>query len=330
MQNQRVHFLLGEDEPLTIPRQVIPQVLRLGIGAKTLGMSEDQLIVTPAVSIPLPRYVDDEPLRGLPGVHPSALRYPFMWLPVNLRERYELTGEDGETKLESDSTWALRVALEMFASGAFSATTGGWIDILALHGLDPSDPETADRIKRWWDGEDDEILDAIDISELFDVDAPEGSEPEHDWAIISASSLDIPFRNATYSLAGFDILALCEMIESGDTRPFGNANIRDSIVNLVNVSMSMFVDDPTIFSAFGKIRERALFRYRSDAEMVSIVVTEISDLATAVAEAHLPYLQGVLESDIAESFEREESEARASGRRRRTDEEDAPKEISPR
>lgn len=323
MQNQRVRFLLSEEEPLTIPRHVIPQVLRLGIGAKTLGLPEDRLIVTPAVSIPLPRYVEDKPLRGTPGVHPAALRYPFMWLPAELRERYELADENGQTKLESDSVWALRVALEMFASGAFNGNTGGWIDILGLYDLDPSDPDTNDRIQRWWNGEDDEILDAIDISDMFDVDAPEGSEPETDWAIISASSLDAPFRNAAYSLAGFDILALCEMIESGDTRPFGNANTRDAIRNLVNVCMSEFIDEPTIFAAFDKVRERSLFRYNSDADMVREVLTEVSDLSTAVADAYLPYLQGVLESDIAADFEREESEARATGRRRRTEDEEA-------
>lgn len=325
MQNQRVRFLLSEGEPLTIPRHVIPQVLRIGIGAKTLGLPEDRLIVTPAVSIPLPRYVDDKPLRGTPGVLPSALRYPFMWLPAELRERYELADESGRTKLESDSVWALRVALEMFSSGAFNAATGGWIDILALYDLDPSDPDTSDRIRRWWNGEDDEILDAIDISEMFEVDIPEdGSEPETDWAIISASALDVPFRNAAYCLAGFDILALGELIESGDNRAFGNANTRDAIRNLVNVAMSEFVDEPTIFSAFDKVRERSLSRYSSDAEMINEVLTEVSDLATAVAEAYLPYLQGVLESDIAADFEREESESRATGRRRRTETEEDP------
>src|SRR5699024_5655882 len=189
--------------------------------------------------------------------------------------------------------------------------------ILGLYDLDPSDPDTADRIRRWWDGEDDEILDAIDISEMFEVDIPEdGSEPETDWAIISASTLDVPFRNAAYCLAGFDILALGELIESGDNRAFGNANTRDAIRNLVNVAMSEFVDEPTIFSAFDKVRERSLSRYSSDAEMINEVLTEVSDLATAAAEAHLPNLPGDLESAIAAPANSRAGSIQASGDRR--------------
>ena len=320
MQNQRVRYLLDEGEPLTIPRHVIPQVLRLGVGARTLGLPEEALISTPAVSVPFPRYVDDKPLRGTPGVRPAALRYPFMWLPAGLRERYELADETGGTKLESDSIWALRVALEMFTSGAFNANTGGWIDILALYDLDVSDPATAERIQRWWDGEDDELLDAIDISEMFEVDIPEdGSEPETDWAIISASSIDTSFRNAAYCFAGFDISALSEMIKSGNTGPFGNANTKDSIRTLINVAMSEFVDEPDIFTAFGRVRERSLFRYESDDRMIREVLSEVDELADAVASAYLPYLDGVMESDIVKDFEREETERRDAARARRAE-----------
>lgn len=299
METTRVRYFLTEGEPLTLPRRTVEQLLRPRLARDILGLSADDIVSTDAVAIPLPRYEDGRPLRGRPGVKPTALRYPFMWLPAAQRDRYDIATGEGETTVESDDVWAFRVCLEMWIAGAYNVETGGWIDVLALWDLDPEDPETAERIQRWWDGSDDEVLDSIDLTDAFAV----AEDDDADWAIISASTIEPLFTNAAMALSAADILGLCDLVEDGETSPLGGGNAIAAIPVLVNVAQSRFTRNSEAFLFLDRLYEKSKRSYSSSTEIIEAILPDLRDMMSALFEAYYPDLVGVVDSDLAEADE---------------------------
>lgn len=297
MQTNRVRYFLDEGEALTLPRRTVEQLLRPRIARDILGLEPHDIIAADSVAIPLPRYEDGKPLRGRPGVRPSALRYPFMWLPAAQRDRYDIAVSKDETVPESDEVWAFRICLEMWISGAYNVETGGWIDILSLWDLDPEDPDTAERIERWWAGADDEVLDSIDLTDMF---AP-ADEGDPDWAIISATTISPLFVNATMALSAADIIALCDLVESGDTSPLGGGNAMTAIPILVNVAQSRFTSNDEAFLFLDRLYDDSRKSYSSDAEITRAILPDLRELMEVLFEVYYPDLVGVVDSDFAES-----------------------------
>src|SRR5690625_427440 len=176
MHTRRTRYLLQPGESPTLPERTVPQVLRIGLARDMLGLEDERIITSPAVSFPLPRYLDGAPLRGAPGVRPEALRYPFMWLPEPLRARLEADTGDAVTSIGGDDAWALRIACVMWGSGVYVIDAGGWLDVMALYDRDGDDPATQDRIRSGWDGGPHEDVDAIELTGVFVHDAEEGCD----------------------------------------------------------------------------------------------------------------------------------------------------------
>lgn len=303
MHTRRARYLLQPGESLTLPERTIPQVLRIGLARDILGLPDERLITSPAVSFPLPAYTDGAPLRGTVEVRPDALRYPFMWLPEPLRERLEIDpGNGADIVVESDDAWALRVAFEMWGSGLYDVETAGWLDILALYDLDADDPATQDRIAAWWAGADDEALDAIDISGVF---VPESSE-DADWASIAALALVESFGKASVALSAVDTVALCELVESGDLGPLGTSDPARAVSTLVRVARTRFTSEPEISTLLTHLQQQADRPGIDGALLVDEIVPQLSEIAQGLWTVYEPVFVEVSNSFTPENLGTEE------------------------
>lgn len=139
-------------------------------------------VLTPLLSIPVPLYIGDRPFRDVPA---KILWHPLFWLPPRLAERYQVQSPEGMS-IEDDVTWAVRVCLDMTASGVYNPDDESWVDILAMAGLDVEDDIDLARVEAWQDGEPDDDLDGLAgrIEKMLDI-------PEEDaFYALAASSMD--------------------------------------------------------------------------------------------------------------------------------------------
>src|SRR5699024_7653114 len=105
MHTRRTRYLLQPGESPTLPERTVPQVLRIGLARDMLGLEDERIITSPAVSFPLPRYLDGAPLRGAPGARPEAPRPPVTWPPGPPRERLAGgTGGGAPTRRRADAS----------------------------------------------------------------------------------------------------------------------------------------------------------------------------------------------------------------------------------
>lgn len=291
MHTRRVRYLLQPGEPLTLPERTVPQVLRLGLARTVLGLDDDRILTSPAVAIPLPRHIGGLPLRGAPGVRPDALRFPFMWLPAPLRERFEI--DSGETiALESDDAWALRVVFEMWGSGLYDIETAGWLDVLALYDLDADDPATQDRIAAWWAGADDETLDAIDLSGAL---VPETAE-DSDWASIASLALVDSFDRASMALSAVDTVALCELVADGDLTPLGTSDPARAVSSLVRIARTRFTSNSDVSALLTHLQTQCDDPGADGPRLVDEIIPQLSEIAQGLWTAYEPVLVEVLAS----------------------------------
>lgn len=298
MRTRRVRYLLQPDEPLTLPERTVPQVLRLGLTRTVLGLDDERILTSPAVAIPLPRYRDGQPLRGTPGVRPDALRFPFMWLPAPLRERFEIDTGDGTITLESDYAWALRVVFEMWGSGLYDIDTGGWLDVLALHDLDPDDPATHERIAAWWVGGADETLDVIDLSGALVPDTVEDS----DWASIASLALVDSFDKASMALSAVDTLALYELVTDGDVTPLGTRDPARAVRSLLRIARTRFTGNPDVTALLGHLQTQADTPDTEGLFLVDEIVPQLSEIAQGLWTVYEPTLTEVVASFTEEKL----------------------------
>lgn len=297
MHTRRARYLLQPGESPTLPERTVPQVLRIGMARDMLGLADERIITSPAVSFPLPRYLDGAPLRGAPGVRPDALRYPFMWLPEPLRERLEVDTGDETTTIESDDAWALRIAFEMWGSGLYDIDTGGWLDVLALYDLDADDPATQERIRTWWDGGHDADLDAIDLTGVF---APETAE-DSDWASIAALALVESFDKASMALSAVDTVALCELVADGDLTALGTSDPARAVSSLLAVARTRFTSQPEISALLAHLQRQADRPGADGPRLVETIIPQLSEIAQGLWLAFEPVL-----SEVIASFEPDE------------------------
>lgn len=291
MHTRRARYLLQPGEPLTLPERTVPQVLRLGLARTVLGLDDLRILTSPAVAIPLPRYIDGLPLRGAPGVRPDSLRFPFMWLPAPLRERFEI--DTVETiSLESDDAWALRVVFEMWGSRLYDIETAGWLDVLALYDLDADDPATQQRIQAWWDGADDETLDAIDLSGAL---VPETDE-DSDWASIASLALVESFDKASMALSAVDTVALCELVTDGDLTPLGTSDPARAVSSLVRIARTRFTSNSDVSALLAHLQAQCDSLGADGPRLVDEIIPQLSEIAQGLWTAYEPVLVEVLSS----------------------------------
>lgn len=297
MHTRRARYLLQPGESPTLPERTVPQVLRIGMARDMLGLADERIITSPAVSFPLPRYLDGAPLRGAPGARPDALRYPFMWLPEPLRERLEVDTGDETTTIESDDAWALRVAFEMWGSGLYDIDTGGWLDVLALYDLDADDPATQQRICAWWDGGHDPDLDAIDLTGVF---VPETAE-DSDWASIAALALVESFDKASMALSAVDTVALCELVADGDLSALGTSDPARAVSSLLAVARTRFTSQPEVSALLAHLQRQADRPGADGPRLITEIIPQVSEIAQGLWLTYEPVL-----SEVIASFEPDE------------------------
>lgn len=220
MTNTRRPYLLGPGEPLLLLRPdpdtdtepglpaLVKQAERLEQWRNESGMEDADVYSSPLVATPLPIYAGRIPegSRRWPGLSPALMWHPLMWLPERLAEPYVLveTSEDGQEseRLESPDEWAIRVALELTASGMYDPVTGGWVDVLALYDVDITAPGQIQRIAAWLGGAPDEKLDGIDLEVFL------SSQERPDWAVQLTATLFDDVVASSWAIVADDLLSV--------------------------------------------------------------------------------------------------------------------------
>lgn len=202
--------LLEAGEPLLLCRSTISTAVRFSAFSKETGLGPEAILSSTLCAMPLPIYSDfgvdtqGQPRKRWAGTKAEVMWHPLMWLPPRLAGRYTLSDPDtGETELEDDDTWAIRVAFEMTASGLYDPDTGTWIDILATVGINIDDELDLARVQDWLDGYPDEVLDDIDLTDYLDV-------TPSSWALDAALAMRDDLEAASWALIADDLLGMAD------------------------------------------------------------------------------------------------------------------------
>lgn len=199
-------FLTRPGEHLLLPPQIMDIPTRHAEFIAYTGLSPHDVVVSTMASIPLPLYPPGG-FRGRrwEGVDPVAMWLPLMWLPTRVALPYRTDDPaSGTSSYETPDEWAARVALEVSASGLYDPETGQWTDVLAMHGIDISDPDAVERVGSWLAGSTDPILDGIDLSERF-------TRPhEEHWAAEVVEAMGAPLLQSRFALLAADV---CEIFD---------------------------------------------------------------------------------------------------------------------
>lgn len=186
----RHSFLLEPGEGWLLSPDLFAYVDRFSEFMEASGLTDEQFIVSPVVSIPIPS-VDamTSVLRTWSAVHPEMMWHPFFWLPDAVSSRVLISDVSGD-RLESDEEYLVRVMAQCTLSGLFDVETGTWLDVLAQAGLDLSSDAELDRVEAWQAGGDDDLLDSIDLSRVFtEADAYTESETVLEASASTASNV---------------------------------------------------------------------------------------------------------------------------------------------
>ena len=95
------------------------RVERLDTFETLTGLARERTLSAPPVRIPIPVRLKTDPRWA--GVTPAALRNPLFWLPDATAYR---------RPDESNTTWAIRVMLDIEESGLYDRDTGLWTDVI--------------------------------------------------------------------------------------------------------------------------------------------------------------------------------------------------------
>lgn len=132
------------------------------------GITPEDVVLAPVVSIPLPITSATAGIRNRPQAAPEMMWFPLFWLPLDVGLRYRVRDtEDGSLRVETSEEWAVRVMTMSAVAGLFDPETGTWLDALATVGIDAFDPDTHRRVAEWQRGGSDPDLDRIDLTSRF-------------------------------------------------------------------------------------------------------------------------------------------------------------------
>lgn len=206
----RRRFLLEPGESLLLSHSALAVAARFDQLADASGLAPEDIFSDPLLSTPLPiaRKNEDGQIIRWPNVHADFLWHPVMWLPEDSALRFQVDDGEGEPRIESDHEWAIRIGLELESRGLYDPDSGGWLDVLALHGLDIDNPVDFARVQVWLDGGDDPILDAINLADLDD-------DPDTEWSFRAAQALVDMLVPAQWHLTATSLAALLEVEQPG-------------------------------------------------------------------------------------------------------------------
>lgn len=221
----RRHFIPDAGEQLLLTEDATVAAERLISFMDATGIPPEVLVADPIVTTPIPvGSLADWRAQA----DPEMLWHPLFWLPERISTRYRIQVPSGDSYLESDAEWALRIALEVQSAGIYDPTDG-WLDVLALVGLDTQDPVDLARVEAWADGADDPDIDraAALVAEFYDVP---GRDPN--WALEQSQSFVESLLPAQFALTAASMLGLL------DQEP-------DSVGDIAELASDMLADEPS-------------------------------------------------------------------------------------
>ena len=110
---RRSWSLVEPGDALMIPTSPIDMAIDAGEFLEFAQLHGGQVVVTPLVALPIPRYdTDGVPAFEREAIPTEALWHPWFWIPTEMARR-----RDGET----DDEWAMRIAIESSGGGRPSA-----------------------------------------------------------------------------------------------------------------------------------------------------------------------------------------------------------------
>lgn len=118
------------------------------------GLTGEDISTPVTMVTPLPLFADRSEVTHST---PMAWTHPVMWMPPSWRN---------DLGRWTSNQAALRIVWEIVGAGLYDQDAG-FVDILYLYGIDVDDPDDSARVQRWIEGGDDELLDAIDITDVL-------------------------------------------------------------------------------------------------------------------------------------------------------------------
>lgn len=309
---KRRAFMADAGEPLLVAPDPCEAVMRLQMWLTATQMDPDNVLVSPLCSVPVPLYLDS-PVDGhrWASVDPSTMWHPLFWLPPRIAGRYSYPGAENEPdEHEDDETWLVRLALELSASGLYDQATGTWLDVLALAGLDADAPADQERVQRWLDGEPDEALDGIDLSEYTE------SPVDPHWALEAAVDQLVGVQIIAWALNSESLLESCrDLISERDSAELETSvNVAAMLAALAAESFNSFPE--TIDDAAGDDGEELVDHTDAEHDWWTAVAGSVKQAATS-DELFVEYVPAMMERltkisadflPLAEAFARREEQ----------------------
>lgn len=241
-------FLTSSGEPLEIAPDPLEAAIRFGAFSEATGIPAEWVLTSFLAAIPLPIYPAHWPdaRKRWSGVKAEMMWHPLMWLPERVANRYPVIDDEGNTVVEDDDTWAVRICLELLASGMYDQDSGTWADVLATIGLSADNPADIGRIEEWLDGADDEELDGLDTSSHFE------NTDDPDWAIHAAMDRLEGLRLVSWALSA-DALAdsLADFSEMAEDPDLTVSKAIWTVKLLADMGMAVFASIPEDFPRHG-------------------------------------------------------------------------------
>lgn len=290
---QRRAFILEPGESLLLAGSALEVALRFGMWERFSAAPQSAIVSNPIIATPLVEYpTEGHPAQVWQRINPAALWHPLFWLPDRLAGRYQIENEDGSITTEDDDTWAVRVALELSASGVYDAESGTWLDVLAMHGLDIEDPATFERVRQWQAGASDPVLDRIDLTDTITL------EEDPDWALESALTLMGDLRPASWAILSNDLLVQIDMI-ADPTNPAADSDptaVYQAAGTIITMGRAMLPERPTgLGFGFWEGQEKALSEVAATdyAAVLDGPIAGISSALYDVRDANWPHLEAL-------------------------------------
>ena len=298
---RRRAYMTEPGEPLEVASSVRRSAVRYRDFVADTGLAPEWLPPNPLCAVPMPVYPASWPGDGRrwPGVKAGMMWHPLLWLPDRLAARYTLIDGAGARSTEPDDVWALRVCLELQASGCYDPGTGSWLDVLSLAGLDSDDPGTTERVDLWLRGAEDSALDRLDLAEHVD------RHDDLDWALHAAIDELPALQVISWAVTAEDLLDACDSIAGTSTDGDGDPErarrsavtvallARDHLHSLPDETGTATTESVWWDSAAERIRD-----FTGDAgAMMDTVVRDMADRLAVIREIYAPQAAELARSD---------------------------------
>lgn len=237
----RRQFILEAGESLLVTNDPMRCLANHVGAAHAISIRQSDLVASRMSPMPMPIRGGrpDSGARRFPGIDPKMMWLPVLWLPARLRERCRFQFFDGdivvidehgffagdtravatpipgiEVNTESTDVWAIRVALELEACGAYDVDSGTWLDVLDAVGINVDEIEDVQRVESWLAGNPDEDLDRLqDI--FMEQDSRDLYQEEPAWALSSALATYRDLLDATWALSSNSMLDAISQVTRG-------------------------------------------------------------------------------------------------------------------